>query len=241
MSRLVTEDVPDRLEGWKALCGYEPHWEYQTTRIPNAMRVELLVHTELIDLRRIERGCSGCGRDHDEWIETSPASARAVVEQWAEWMQQSNPYTHEGLLSSHIVREIFEHKWSKVPLTGVKMLALMWDDQAAVPAASPPWPPVVLNNRLRRRTVASIDCLDPDAPRVYQPSLPIAATDSTNVSEDSDSSSTGWSCSPRQVKLYPCANDSNVSIREMRSSAAPLKITWSGLIALWSFILRRLR
>jgi hypothetical protein len=120
----VAEDVTGRLKEWQNRCHYEPHLEHETVLIPNAMRVELLVHTEFIRKRRIERLCSGCGGNHDEWIMIDAATAISVVNRWAKWMQDCQPYTPDGQLSSRVVKEIFEHDMSKVPLTGRKMLAL---------------------------------------------------------------------------------------------------------------------
>jgi hypothetical protein len=62
----VSGNVTNRLKNRKTQCKYIPHLEYQTAWIPNAMRVELLVHTELFDLRYRENQCSGCGGTHDE-------------------------------------------------------------------------------------------------------------------------------------------------------------------------------
>lgn len=58
--------------------------------IPNACRVEALCHAEL-NHRRIKIWCKGCLKQHNEWFETSPAEATAVIEKWSKWMK-SCPY-----------------------------------------------------------------------------------------------------------------------------------------------------
>ena len=176
----VAKHVGSRFEGWKSKCRYKPHLEYHTTRIPNAMRVELLVHTELIAMRQIEQRCSGCSGRHDEWFKTDIDTARPVVERWAQWMQQEySPYTEQGQLSSHVVKEIFEHKVSKRPLTSRTMLALTIttssngrkNDKNNVitaqrsPALSspPPLEETTSERRHHRTVVASIEAMDPAA------------------------------------------------------------------------------
>ena len=104
----MTRNVANRLKDWKTQCGYEPHLEYKTARVRNAMRVELLVHTELSEDRYIQQHCSGCGGNHDEWFKTDVDTARPVIKRWARWMQESDPYSQKGQFSTHVVKEIFE-------------------------------------------------------------------------------------------------------------------------------------
>ena len=202
----VAKHVGERFEGWKTKCHYKPHLEYHTARIPNAMRVELLIHTELIERRYIEQRCSGCSGTHDEWFKTDIGSARPVVERWARWMRENRPYTApEGQLSSHVVKQIFEHKRSKFPLTSRTMLALTTNDVAAAQPA-PPSPP---GSTERRRTVPSIEALDPASPCLRKSKLcrnplpdPTAATVHDERDEVESSRSPSPSLLPSPIRAH---------------------------------------
>jgi hypothetical protein len=178
----VSVNVANRLKNRKTQCKYEPHLEYQSALIPNAMRVELLVHTELFDCRHRESQCSGCGGAHDEWFKIDVDTARRVVEGWAKWMHECRPYTQGGQFSSHIVKEIFEHGRSKDNLTSREMLALSSKFMAAQPAQLSP-----SDNTERRRTIASMEFLDPASPSLRKSTFAGTTTDLNATSEDEDS------------------------------------------------------
>ena len=212
-----TKHVGDRFEGWKTKCHYKPHLEYHTTRIPNAMRVELLIHTELIASRYIEQQCSGCDGKHDEWFKTDLDSARPVVERWAQWMQQCSPYTQDGQLSGHVVKEIFEHKLSKAPLTSRTMLALISSNVAAEPE-----PQSRPESAERSRTAPAIEPLDPLSPGSQSSKFPGSAADPSTAADDVEShSDSGQSCSPS-----PTPSGSNtrlLTVKKTRNRAASVK------------------
>lgn len=67
-----------------------------TNLIPHAQKVERLVHTELLYLCRWF-DCEVCGKQHEEWFETSQNLAVQVVYRWSAWMACS-PYDQQGAL-----------------------------------------------------------------------------------------------------------------------------------------------
>jgi hypothetical protein len=205
----VTRNVEDRLVEWQTKCHYKPHLEYKTARIPNAMRVEALVHTELVESRRMERKCSGCKKDHDEWFETNVETARPIVERWAKWMQEADPYTKEGRLSSHVVKKIFERKLSKDHLTGEKMLSIISDNVAAQPAPQSP-----LESPERRGTVALVGFFDPASPTLRKSALTDLAADLINNLDVKDSLEPEQNRSPSagQVRMPFGLKDSNLDV-----------------------------
>ncbi|EED18232.1 conserved hypothetical protein [Talaromyces stipitatus ATCC 10500] len=93
-----TDDLEKRMKGWNRQCNktmeiYYPSRNDAEELIPvsHVFRVEKLVHTELKNLRRIEKDCSGCGKNHIEWFEAPLDLAVAVVRKWMAWMRES-PY-----------------------------------------------------------------------------------------------------------------------------------------------------
>jgi T5orf172 domain len=216
----VSVNVTDRLRDRKVQCKYKPHLEYQTVLIPNAMRVELLVHTELFDCRYRENQCSGCGGAHDEWFKTDVGTARTVVEGWAKWMQECLPYTQENQLSSHIVKGIFEHGRSKDNLTCGEMLALASKFMAVQPAQqSPP------DNTEGRRTSASMDSLDPLSPTSRKSTFTGTITDLNAASEDEDDFEPIHSRPPwlRNAQMPSRTKCGNINIKKTRKSTGPAK------------------
>ena len=178
----VTIDVSQRMKGWKTRCGYIPHEEYRSLKIPNAMRAESLVHRELIKHRRILNNCPGCQGTHDEWIETDVPTARRIVDHWAEWMAMAKPYNDDGQLASHVVRDIFENNLSKVTLTGLKMLSLIEGNRTTEPAQSSPT--VNFHQQCARESI-----LQPDSGSLRRPGSETPGDDKkpTLLSDDDDS------------------------------------------------------
>jgi hypothetical protein len=201
----AAKDVKDRLAIWQTKCGYRPHWEYETAEIPNALRVEALVHMELINYRRIERKCSGCAEDHKEWFETDVETARPFVERWAEWMQKADPYTEDHQLSSHIVKKMFIHKLSEDHLTSENMLSIVSDQVATQPASQAPPP----GSPERRGTVALNGLLDPASPTSRKSALTDSAADLVNNwdVEGCFEPKQGQPPSIGQVQIYSKLND----------------------------------
>ncbi|KUL85802.1 hypothetical protein ZTR_07373 [Talaromyces verruculosus] len=96
-----TQDFEKRMKTWNRQCNktmevYYPNRSDGKELIPvsHVYRVERLVHTELKNLRRREKDCSGCGKNHIEWFEAPRNLAVAVVRKWMAWMRES-PYEEE--------------------------------------------------------------------------------------------------------------------------------------------------
>lgn len=58
-------------------------------KVPNAHKVERLIHLELADMR-VRRSCSACGKEHREWFEVDGdreaiCEVDAVVKRWVTW------------------------------------------------------------------------------------------------------------------------------------------------------------
>lgn len=94
----TTQDLEKRMKTWNRQCNktmevYYPNRNDDEDLIPvsHVVRVEKLVHTELKNLRRKEKDCSGCGKNHIEWFEAPRDLAVAVVRKWMAWMRES-PY-----------------------------------------------------------------------------------------------------------------------------------------------------
>ena len=205
----VTSNVEGRLVGWQNQCHYKPHLKYKTAQIPNAMRVEALVHAELVESRRIERKCSGCKGDHDEWFEANVETVRPFVERWAQWMQEADPYTKDGQLSSHVVKKMFERKVPRDHLTSQIMLSIIPDNAAAQPAPQSP-----LESPERRGTVALVEFLDPASPTLRKSALTDLAADLINSLdvEDSLEPKQNQSLSAGQVQMPSGLKDGNLDV-----------------------------
>jgi hypothetical protein len=205
----VTSNVEGRLVGWQNQCHYKPHLKYKTAQIPNAMRVEALVHAELVESRRIERKCSGCKGDHDEWFEANVETVRPFVERWAQWMQEADPYTKGGQLSSHVVKKMFERKVPRDHLTSEIMLSTIPDNVAAQPAPQSP-----LESPERRGTVALAEFLDPASPTLRKSALTDLAADLINNLdvEDSLEPKQNRSLSAGQVQMPSGLKDGNLDV-----------------------------
>lgn len=58
-------------------------------KVPNAHKVERLIHLELAECR-VKKDCETCGREHREWFEVEGNRAEvgrvdAVVKRWVNW------------------------------------------------------------------------------------------------------------------------------------------------------------
>jgi hypothetical protein len=135
-------------------------------------------------------------------------------------MQECRPYTQEGQFSSHIVKEIFEHGLSRDDLTSRTMLALTSEFTAAQPAQqSPP------DNTERRRTIASIEFLDPASPTSRKSTFTGTIADLNAASEDEDSVEPIYSRSPwpRKVQMSSGTKCGNLNIKKTRKLTGPAK------------------
>lgn len=108
----TTGTFSDRLADLRRSCR-SPTYEilYATGHIPNARRVESLIHADLRPVRYIESRCKGspkCSNQHREWFKASLDTAVKTVEYWAEWMTMLDPY-EDGCLRAKFVRCMFEN------------------------------------------------------------------------------------------------------------------------------------
>lgn len=217
----VTKNVEDRFRQRKGECHYMPHWEYQTALIPNAVRVESLVHTELFELRYVERECSGCGNNHDEWFKTDVDTGRLVVGRWARWMEECRPYTPEGKLSPHLVMQIFDHNLSKKPLTGEDMLRLK-SDSATSEAATQPSP----KDRHLAGGAGQIERHDPASPTLRKSTRTAPAVDLPTTSDEEDNSEPMQRNSPlpNPFRMYAGTGDGRLDVKRTREQTAAVQI-----------------
>ncbi|KAI9050137.1 hypothetical protein LZ554_006278 [Drepanopeziza brunnea f. sp. 'monogermtubi'] len=103
------QNVYRRLNQWTKQCGYNislvRYYPYQSTtsqtsvdeppstprKVPNANKVERLIHIELSHLRVVGDGkCKACGREHREWFEVDASrngvkAVDEVIRRWVEW------------------------------------------------------------------------------------------------------------------------------------------------------------
>lgn len=108
------QNVYRRLNQWTKQCGYNisliRYYPYQSTnsqgslneppgiprKVPNANKVERLIHIELNQLRVVGEGkCKACGREHREWfaVDASRDGVKAVdevIRRWVEWGERDS-------------------------------------------------------------------------------------------------------------------------------------------------------
>ena len=100
------------------------------------------------------------------------------------------------------------------------MLALTSDNMATQPAQQSPQ-----DGTDRRRTLASIECLDPASPSLRKSSLTGTVTDLTGASDDEDSVGAIYSRSPSpgQVQMRSGTNGGGLHIKRARKRASGVK------------------
>jgi len=84
------------MRDWKAKCGYEPKVIVQFTA-EHYVKVEKLVHCQLRNQRKREKGCPTCHVSHKEWFKVHSMTASSNIMMWTSWMRQK-PYDDEGEL-----------------------------------------------------------------------------------------------------------------------------------------------
>jgi len=94
-------DVETRLKEWESQCRHAAENIYQSEqevgrRVPNAHRVEALVHAELKDVRLLQRNCQVCHRNHIEWLYVRADHAKRVIKKWSDFMINEDPYGPPG-------------------------------------------------------------------------------------------------------------------------------------------------
>ncbi|KAF4335179.1 hypothetical protein FBEOM_10978 [Fusarium beomiforme] len=87
-------NVGKRMQRWKYQCGYEAKvlGEFLAE---HHVKVEKLVHAQLRNQRKREKGCPTCNTCHHEWFKIDFTTASKTIAQWTHWMRQM-PYDDEG-------------------------------------------------------------------------------------------------------------------------------------------------
>lgn len=105
-------NVQRRLNEWKRQCGYHlsliRYYPYQASqapgatkqseprKVPNAHKVERLIHIELAGRRAGHGGgCEACGREHREWFEVDASrdgvkAVDEIIKRWVDWGFRTN-------------------------------------------------------------------------------------------------------------------------------------------------------
>ncbi|GKU01642.1 unnamed protein product [Fusarium langsethiae] len=95
-------NVEKRMKNWKAQCGYDSKVLCQFTA-EHYVKVEKLVHYQLQNQRKREKGCPTCHVWHKEWFKIDSPTASKNIMMWTGWMRQK-PYDDDGNL---------QEKWRK--------------------------------------------------------------------------------------------------------------------------------
>ncbi|KAL6921814.1 hypothetical protein ACHAPO_010040 [Fusarium lateritium] len=95
-------NVEKRMKDWKAQCGYDSKVICQFTA-EHYVKVEKLVHHQLRNQRKREKGCPTCHVSHQEWFKIRSPTASKNIMMWTSWMRQK-PYNDDGTL---------QEKWRK--------------------------------------------------------------------------------------------------------------------------------
>lgn len=117
----VTKQVADlRFAFFQSSCGFEPVPLRQIRRVACVGRVERLVQAELTQHRRESTTCRDrreCRTLHSEWFEGDTDPAICVMEKWARWMNDADPYEVEGQLKTTWVKILCELEEKHLPPT----------------------------------------------------------------------------------------------------------------------------
>ncbi|KAJ4125025.1 hypothetical protein NW768_009366 [Fusarium equiseti] len=90
------KNVDQRMRDWKVKCGYQPKVIVQFTA-EHYVKVEKLVHCQLRNQRKREKGCPTCHVSHQEWFKVHSMTASSNIMMWTSWMRQM-PYDDKGEL-----------------------------------------------------------------------------------------------------------------------------------------------
>ena len=105
----TTQRAEERLRQWTCTCGQIATVQYVSSWVPNAKRVERLVHVDLqlAGKRFEEKNCTGCSDDHNEWFNINIEDAMDVVQHWSTWMADFRPYeAGTGFLTPQATRDM---------------------------------------------------------------------------------------------------------------------------------------
>lgn len=123
----------DRFRYISSSCGFEPIPLRQIRHIPYVKRVERLVHTELMSYRRECTTCIHrveCATLHAEWFEVDEDFALAVMQRWARWMFEADPYDIDGKLKTSWMQLYHDLRDSGQLLTSIRIVEVLEAQQA---------------------------------------------------------------------------------------------------------------
>ncbi|RKK19604.1 hypothetical protein BFJ68_g17240 [Fusarium oxysporum] len=88
------QDVSKRMREWKYQCSYEAKvlGEFPAEHY---VKVEKIVHAQLWNQRKREKGCPACNIRHKEWFQVDAMTASKIIALWTGWMRRE-PYDEEG-------------------------------------------------------------------------------------------------------------------------------------------------
>ena len=108
----ITKQVADlRFAFFQSSCGFEAMPVRQIRRVACVGRVERLVQAELSQYRRESTTCGNrreCRTLHSEWFEGDTDPAIRVMEKWARWTTDADPYEVSGQLKTFGVKFLCE-------------------------------------------------------------------------------------------------------------------------------------
>ncbi|CEJ88347.1 hypothetical protein VHEMI04692 [[Torrubiella] hemipterigena] len=90
----TTRSTTVRHGEWEEACYRRPESVYEGALVPNALRLERLIHAELVN-EKVRIYCEACQKQHLEWFEISNEKAIGVIRKWELWMR-GNPYENIG-------------------------------------------------------------------------------------------------------------------------------------------------
>ncbi|KAF5656829.1 hypothetical protein FHETE_10760 [Fusarium heterosporum] len=90
------KDVKERMAQWRVQCAYTPELLGQFSS-EHYVKVEKLVHAQLWNERKREKGCPTCRVWHQEWFKVHSMTVSKYIGLWTSWMRQT-PYDDQGIL-----------------------------------------------------------------------------------------------------------------------------------------------
>lgn len=120
----TTRSIRERHEEWDFDCNRKSNLLFpipaiKVALVPNAHRVEKLCHAELKHRQTIIY-CHSCFKTHEEWFESSPTEAIAVIEKWSAWMRKEPYHPDELLLKEEAPKASGMDKFMDALLIGVE-------------------------------------------------------------------------------------------------------------------------
>ena len=120
----TTKGIAIRLRQWESQCRHpaieitetSQHGEIalEEGKVPNARRLEHLVHATLKNDRFCEQNCPTCGRRHEEWfLANDPGRIQRVKAFWTAWIRRK-PYRFVKSVGEWRLRAKFEREVGEV-------------------------------------------------------------------------------------------------------------------------------